>query len=124
MNPQLTCCQRQWLHSSVGRASPRYREVTGSNPVEVLNFFSGFFTQLHKLCSLPRSFLHFQYNTSLNPLTILSVCSATPLSTRHLTICSTYSCLFSSVTSISLPPGTSSRSVTYDRDDESVSMAN
>ena len=35
------------------------REVTGSNPVEVLNFFSGFFPQLHKLCSLRRSFLHF-----------------------------------------------------------------
>ena len=28
MNPQLTCSQRQWL-----------RVVTGSNPVEVLNFF-------------------------------------------------------------------------------------
>ena len=28
----------------------RYREVTGSNPVEVLNF-SGFFTQLQKLLS-------------------------------------------------------------------------
>ena len=39
MNPQLTYSQRQWLHSSVGRASHRYREVTGSNPVEVLNFF-------------------------------------------------------------------------------------
>ena len=36
------------------------REVTGSNPVEVLNFFSGLFTQLHKLRSLRRSFLHFQ----------------------------------------------------------------
>ena len=35
----LTFFQRQWLHSSVGRASHRYREVTGSNPVEVLNFF-------------------------------------------------------------------------------------
>ena len=34
----------QWLHSSVGRASHRYRKVTDSNPVEVLNFFSGFFT--------------------------------------------------------------------------------
>ena len=33
----------QWLHSLVGRASHRYREVTGSNPVEVLNiFFSAF----------------------------------------------------------------------------------
>ena len=31
------------------RASHRHREVTGSNPVDVLNFFfSGFFTQLHK----------------------------------------------------------------------------
>ena len=39
MNLQLTCSQRQWLHSSVGRASHRYREVTGSSPVEVLNFF-------------------------------------------------------------------------------------
>ena len=39
MNPQLTCSQRQWLHSSVGRASHRYREVTGSSPVEVLNVF-------------------------------------------------------------------------------------
>ena len=36
------------------------REVTGSNPVEVLNFFSGFFPQLHKLRSRRRSFLHFQ----------------------------------------------------------------
>ena len=57
---QLTCSQRQWLHSSVGRASHRYREVTGSNPVEVLKFFfPGFFKQLHKLRSLRRSFLHF-----------------------------------------------------------------
>ena len=39
MNPNLTCSQRQWLHSSVGRASHWYREVTGSSPVEVLNFF-------------------------------------------------------------------------------------
>ena len=39
MNPKFTCSQRQWLHSSVGRASHRYREVTGSSPVEVLNFF-------------------------------------------------------------------------------------
>ena len=39
MNPKLTCSQRQWLHSSVGRASHQYREVTGSSPVEVLNFF-------------------------------------------------------------------------------------
>ena len=39
MNPKLTCSQRQWLHSSVGRASHRYREVTGSSPVEVLNLF-------------------------------------------------------------------------------------
>ena len=39
MNPQLTCSQRQWLRSSVGRASHQYREVTGSSPVEVLNLF-------------------------------------------------------------------------------------
>ena len=39
MIPQLTCPQRQLLHNSVGRASHRYREVTGSNPVEVLIFF-------------------------------------------------------------------------------------
>ena len=32
------------------RASHRYREVMGSNPVEILNF-SGFFTQLRKLRS-------------------------------------------------------------------------
>ena len=36
---KMTCSQRQWLHSSVGRASHRYRKVTGSNPVEVLDFF-------------------------------------------------------------------------------------
>ena len=36
---QLTCSQRQWLHSSIGRASHRYREVTGSNLIEVLNCF-------------------------------------------------------------------------------------
>ena len=46
------------------------REVTGSNPVEVLNFFffffffSGFFTQLLKLRSLRRSFLHFLFKFS------------------------------------------------------------
>ena len=35
--------QRQWLHGSVVIASHRYRVVTGSNPVEVLDF-SGFNT--------------------------------------------------------------------------------
>ena len=35
------------------RALHRYREVTGSNPVEVLTF-SVFYTQLHKLRSLLR----------------------------------------------------------------------
>ena len=43
----------------MNNSSHRYREVTGSNPVEVRNFFSVFFTQLHKLRSLRRSFLHF-----------------------------------------------------------------
>ena len=37
--PTIDLLQRQWLHSSVARASHRYREVTGSNPVEVLNLF-------------------------------------------------------------------------------------
>ena len=36
-------------------------EVRGSNPIEVLDFFSGFFTQLHKLRSLRRSLLHFHF---------------------------------------------------------------
>ena len=39
MTPQLTCSHCQCLHSSVGRASHRYREIMGSNPVEVLIFF-------------------------------------------------------------------------------------
>ena len=49
-----------WSHSMMdnignswfrtGEAKRLYREVTGSNPVEVLNF-SGFSTQLHKLRS-------------------------------------------------------------------------
>ena len=50
MNPKLTCSQRQWLHSSVGRASHRYREVTGSSPVEVLNFF--FFRLLYAIAKI------------------------------------------------------------------------
>ena len=50
MNPKLTCSQRQWLHSSVGRASHRYREVTGSSPVEVLNFF--FFRLLYAIVKI------------------------------------------------------------------------
>ena len=45
----------------MNNSSHRYREVTGSNPVEVRNFFSVFFTQLHKLRSLRRSFLHFHF---------------------------------------------------------------
>ena len=39
-----------FVSSSEVRASHRYREVTGSNPVEVLTF-SGFSTQLLKLRS-------------------------------------------------------------------------
>ena len=42
------------------------REVTGSNPVEVLNVFSGFFTQLHKLRSLRRSFLYFHFISAVH----------------------------------------------------------
>ena len=49
MNPQLTCSQRQWLHSSVGGASHRYCEVTGSNPetaftATIISSFSKFMT--------------------------------------------------------------------------------
>ena len=72
MNPQLTCSQCQWLHSLVGRTLHRYRKVTGSNLVEVLNFFSGFFTQLRKLHSLRRSFFHFQKSTLIMPLSDFS----------------------------------------------------
>ena len=54
-----TCSQRQWLHSSVGRASHRYREVTGSNPVEVLNFFQASLRNCLNCVSLRGSYLHF-----------------------------------------------------------------
>ena len=46
MNPQLTCSQRQWLHSSVGRASHRYSRGHRFKPRWSPEFFSGFFTQL------------------------------------------------------------------------------
>ena len=39
MNPQLTCPNVSGFIAQLVRASHRYREVTGSNPVEVLNFF-------------------------------------------------------------------------------------
>ena len=42
------------------------REVTGSNPVEVLNFFKVLFTKLHKLRLLRRSFFSFSKNLLLN----------------------------------------------------------
>ena len=40
----------------------QYREVTGSNPVEVLNF-SGLHTQLQKLCSIARIIAHLNVHT-------------------------------------------------------------
>ena len=58
MNPQLTCSQRQWLHSSVGRVSHRYREVTGSSPVEVLNFFRLLYTIVKIAITTARIILH------------------------------------------------------------------
>ena len=61
-----TCSQRQWLHSSVGKALHWYREVTGSKPRWSPEFFSGFFTQLHKLRSLRRSFLHFHFISAVH----------------------------------------------------------
>ena len=43
------------------------RTSTGFEPVEVLNFcFSGFFSQLHKLHSLRRSFLHFHFISAVH----------------------------------------------------------
>ena len=84
----LTCSQRQWLHSSVGRASHRYLEVTGSSPVEVLIFFSGFFTQLYKLRSLRRAFLHFHKidGRTENPFIHCLQCASVPLGWWKLSI--------------------------------------
>ena len=39
---QIELAPNVWLQSSVGRASHRYREVTGSKPLQAL-IFSGFF---------------------------------------------------------------------------------
>ena len=67
MNPQLTCSLRQWFQNSVGRASYRQSRGHGFKPRWSPGFFSGFFTQLHKLRSLRRSFLHLQkYSSKLN----------------------------------------------------------
>ena len=73
MDLQLTCSQRQWLHSSVGRASHRYREVTGSNPVEVLNFVQAYLRNgincIHNCEDHPSSEIHlFQTKTPLRSL--------------------------------------------------------
>ena len=48
------------VNSSVDRASHRSSRGHGFKPPWSPEFFSGFFTQLHKLRSLRRSFLHFQ----------------------------------------------------------------
>ena len=61
---QMTCSHSS--HSSVGRASHRLSRGHGFKPrwsPEYIYFFSDFFTQSHKLRSLRRSFLHFQYVT-------------------------------------------------------------
>ena len=42
-------------------------------------FFSGFFTQLHKLRSLRRSFLHFQNSMTWGRLLFFQRANATPL---------------------------------------------
>ena len=65
------------------------REVTGSNPVEVLIFFFflGFFTQLHKLRSLRRSFLHLQCSIPPTVLEVSHMWNQDP--TQH-TVYSTY----------------------------------
>ena len=72
MNPQLTCSQRQWLHSSVGRASHRWSRGHGFKPRWSPDFFSGLFTQLHKLRSLRRSLLHFHNHVLLVWMGLLS----------------------------------------------------
>ena len=84
MNPKLTCSQRQWLHSSVGRASHRYREVTGSSPVEVLNFFQASLRNC-KNCDHNCNFYNcvkklkkFRTSTGLEPVTSRYRCDALP----------------------------------------------
>ena len=47
MNLQLTCSQRQWLHSSVGYSVAPLSRGHGFKPRWSPEFFSGFFTQLH-----------------------------------------------------------------------------
>ena len=84
MNPQLTCSQRQWRHSSVGRASHRFREVTGSSPEFFFFFFSGFFTQLHKLRSLRRSFLHFHFQYCNETCAFVHISTYNPFHQRPL----------------------------------------
>ena len=66
MNRQLTCSQCQWLHSSVGRASHQKSRGHGFKPRWSPEFCSGFFTQLHKLRSLRRSFLYFHFISAVH----------------------------------------------------------
>ena len=67
------------LHSSVGRASHRYREITGSNPFEVLNFFQASLRNCINCVSLRRSFLHFiiviLFLTSDASISVRSICT-------------------------------------------------
>ena len=51
---QIGLAPNVWLHSSVGRASHRIAEFTGSNPVEALIFFQASSFQLLKLENLLR----------------------------------------------------------------------
>ena len=55
------------------RASHRYREVTGSNPVEVLNFFR-LLTQLHKLSSQMRGSFFIWRSTLQSSFTVANNC--------------------------------------------------
>ena len=73
MNPKLTCSQRQWLHSSVGRASHRYREVTGSSPVEVLNFFRLLYAIAKNAIITARIILHLMYRILWKDTTCIPV---------------------------------------------------
>ena len=82
MNPQLTYSQRQWLHSSVGRASHRYREVTGSNLVEVLNLFQTSLRNCINCVHCDDHFFAFSFYTVYNQPDISDVSSSRKRSLR------------------------------------------
>ena len=83
MNPQLTCFQRQWLHSLVGKAVAPVSRGHGFKPRWSPEFFSGFCTQLHKLRSLRRSFLHFHFISAVHIWFISYIINTAPKLLLH-----------------------------------------